>query len=79
VEEVVEDIKNREYQRVWLVGGGLVASSFMQKGLVDEYIIAIIPVILGSGISLYQSAPEQKLKLIETKAYSSGVVKLHYS
>ncbi|BAZ11211.1 deaminase-reductase domain-containing protein [Calothrix sp. NIES-4071] len=78
VEEVIEDIKSREYQRVWIVGGVAVASAFMQKQLVNEYIITIIPVILGSGISLYQSAPEQSLNLIETKAYSSDVVKLHY-
>lgn len=78
VEEVIEDVNKKGYQRVWLVGGGKVAASFMELGLVSEYIIGVIPIILGSGISLYQSVPEQKLDLIETNIYDSGVVGLHY-
>lgn len=78
VEEVVEDVKKKGYKRVWLVGGGKVAASFMEKGLVSEYIIGVIPIILGAGISLYQSVPEQNLDLIETNTYSSGVVGLRY-
>ena len=78
VEEVVEDVKKKGYKRVWLVGGGKVVASFMKRGLVSEYIIGVIPIILGSGISLYQSVPEQNLDLIETNAYSSGVVGLRY-
>ena len=79
VEEVVEDAQKRGYQRVWLMGGGKVASSFMKKGLVDEYIITIIPVILGAGISLYQSVPELNLNLISEKYYAFGAVELHYT
>lgn len=78
VEEVVEDVKKKGYKRVWLVGGGKVAASFMEQGLVSEYIIGVIPIILGAGISLYQSVPEQNLDLIETNIYDSGVVGLHY-
>lgn len=78
VEEVVKDVNKKGYQRVWLVGGGKVAASFMEQGLVSEYMIGVIPIILGSGISLYQSVPEQKLDLIETNTFSSGVVGLRY-
>lgn len=78
IEDVVEDVKKKGYKRVWVVGGGKVASSFMEKGLVSEYIIGVIPIILGAGISLYQSVPEQNLDLIETNTYSSGVVGLRY-
>lgn len=78
VEEVIEEIERKGYQRVWLVGGAKVASLFVQRGLVDEYIITIIPIILGAGISLYQSVPESRLHLIEAKADLSGTVELHY-
>jgi dihydrofolate reductase len=78
IEEVVEDANRKGYKRVWLVGGGKVASSFMNRGLVDEYIITVIPTILGSGISLYQSLEELKLDLIEVKSYPSGLVELRY-
>ena len=78
MEEVLKYIKKKSYKRVWLMGGGNLISSFINRGLVDEYIIAIIPTILGSGISLYQSVTELKLDLISANSYSSGVVELHY-
>ena len=78
VEEVVEEVKKREYQRVWLMGGGKLFSSFMNKNLVDEFFIFIVPIILGSGISLYQSIPELKLKPIDTESYPNGDVGIHY-
>ncbi|HBK66432.1 MAG TPA: dihydrofolate reductase, partial [Cyanobacteria bacterium UBA11166] len=40
--------------------------------------ITVIPIILGSGISLYQSLPEVKLDFIQLKSYSSGMVELCY-
>lgn len=78
VEEVLKNVKEKDYKRVWLMGGGNLASSFINRGLVNEYIIAIVPTILGSGISLYQSVTELKLELVSTKSYSSGIIELHY-
>ncbi|NJM90605.1 MAG: dihydrofolate reductase [Hydrococcus sp. RU_2_2] len=78
VEAIVKNIQKQGFQRVWLVGGGKVASIFIEKGLVDEYFIFVIPIILGSGISLYQSLSELKLHLIDTKSYPLGIVELHY-
>jgi dihydrofolate reductase len=78
IEEVINEINQKGYQRVWVIGGGKVASAFMQRNLVDEYIITIIPMILGAGISLYQFVPELKLNLISAKSDSSGMVELYY-
>ncbi len=78
VEEVLKKVKEKKYKQVWLMGGGNLISSFVNRGLVNEYIIAIIPTILGSGISLYQSVTELKLDFVSTKSYSSGIVELHY-
>ncbi len=78
VEEVIEDVQEKGYKRVWLMGGGFVASSFIKRGLVDEYIITVIPTILGAGISLYQSVPELKLLLVNVISHDSGRVELRY-
>lgn len=37
---------------IWLVGGGELAGSFAREGLVDRYILSIMPVMLGSGVPL---------------------------
>ncbi|WP_346291535.1 dihydrofolate reductase family protein [Sphaerothrix gracilis] len=66
------------YQRVWLVGGGWLASAFMQQNLVDEYVVTLVPRILGTGISLYQSVPEIELELVSAIPGALGLVTLHY-
>ena len=78
IAEVVDRVTQRGDRRVWVVGGGKVASQFIQQGWVDEYIIAVMPIILGAGISLFQNVPELRLNLIHQQSYASGVVMLHY-
>jgi dihydrofolate reductase len=78
LDDVLMEIQQQGYHRVWLVGGGKIISLFMQRGLVDEFIITVIPVILGVGIPLFASVPETVLELIQAKALSSGMTELHY-
>lgn len=77
---VVQDLLvEQQFERVWLVGGGELASAFQDARLIDEYIISIIPVVLGDGIPLFRSVDDgQTVDLAETKHYDTGVVQLHY-
>ena len=64
---------------VWLLGGANLAEQFRRAGLIDEYLIHVIPVILGRGVSLFGGdAPPTWLELVETQSYDDGVVMLHY-
>jgi dihydrofolate reductase len=78
---VAEDLFVEEkYERVWLVGGGKLASAFQHARLIDEYIISIIPVILGDGIPLFQYVNDDgAVQLTGTQTFSSGVVQLSYT
>lgn len=78
VEEVLKTLTEQHHQRVWIVGGGKIASLFIQQELVDEYILFVMPTLLGSGLPLFQSVPELKLDLVGLDSYDSGVAKLHY-
>ena len=63
---------------IWLVGGAEIITTFMNFGFIDEIIISIIPVVLGSGISLFTNIQkETKFQLIETTEYD-GLVEIHY-
>jgi dihydrofolate reductase len=90
---VASDLDARGIRRAWLVGGGQLAGAFRAEGLIGEYILAVIPVILGAGIPLFGapapdlpvlpeasqlSMPVEALNLIEHKVYSNGVVQLRY-
>ena len=68
-----------ENENIWLVGGADITKEFLKNNLIDEFIITIIPIVLGEGIPLFaQGCGEHKLKLLNTKSYDSGVVQLHY-
>ena len=62
-----------------VVGGGELASTFIQLGLVDEYRFYFAPVVLGKGKPLFQSlAKRLDLTFIDSQVFSSRVVLLRY-
>lgn len=75
----VKHIAAEGVRRAWLVGGGKLAAAFRAEGLITEYIVSVIPVLLGAGIPLFDGpVPRSALRLIETKSYESGIVRLRY-
>ncbi len=66
-------------KNIYLFGGGVVIDSFIKADIIDEYIVGIIPVILGSGRKLFfDNNPYLKLKLLSIGA-DDGVVMLRYT
>ncbi len=62
------------------VDGGVTISSFLNANLVDEMIISLIPVVLGSGTPLFSKINNDKwCRLISSQAYSNGLVQLRYN
>ena len=63
------------------VGGVDIPSQLIELGLIDEYYFVVNPVIAGKGRRLFEgvSLPEKlRLKLVESKSFTSGHVALHY-
>ncbi|HET6351841.1 MAG TPA: dihydrofolate reductase family protein [Coriobacteriia bacterium] len=76
---VVEDLKSQGVRRVWLVGGGELAGAFQREGLITEYIISVIPVVMGSGRGVFGChGGFERLELVGTRAYAEGIVQLTY-
>jgi len=47
--------------------------------LIDEFIISVIPVLLGDGIKLFKDGrPEQRLEFITAKTFETGLIQLYY-
>ena len=85
-EEFAQTVAARHSGTVWLVGGGNLAEQFRLAGLIDEYLVFVIPVILGRGIPLTsprhsgesRKPPPTRLELVDSQAYDDGVVMLRY-
>jgi dihydrofolate reductase len=78
-EKVLGELGTRDLQRAWLVGGAVLAASFRAVGLITEFIVSVIPTILGDGIPLFGAAgPEERLHLIESAPFKDGIVQLRY-
>jgi dihydrofolate reductase len=57
----------------------MLAQTFMQLDLIDEYRININPTVLGRGKALFAGVTRPfALKLLESKTFQSGVVALRY-
>ena len=69
----LEDVKH-----IW-IDGGVTISQFLDHQLVDTMTLSIIPVILGSGISLFSViSKELQCHLVSSRCFPSGLVKLEY-
>lgn len=79
IEKKVRDIKNAKGKDIWLFGGALLTSSLLNAGLVDEIGMAVHPILLGEGKLLFSGIRKRiKMRLIDSKSYSSGLVYLTY-
>ncbi|OKP78517.1 dihydrofolate reductase [Paenibacillus sp. P3E] len=81
-ENVGEEIKNLKEQPgkdMVILGSPRFAHYLMQLDLIDEYKITVSPVLIGSGLPLFQGLKEKiDLKLIENKTFDSGAIGLVY-
>lgn len=76
---VIEEERKKEGKDIYLFGGGVLIDSFIKKDIIDEYIIGIIPTILGKGIPLFlENNPKIDLKLTKS-VVDKGIPILIYS
>lgn len=79
IKERVLAIKQEAGKNIWLYGGAKLITTFLNLDLIDEYRLAVHPVILGKGKPLFQHIEDShKLQLIEVKGYPSGVTLMSY-
>jgi dihydrofolate reductase len=81
--ELLNDRLRPRFRSLWVVGGGAVCGAVcgecLRRGLADELYFSILPVLIGDGISFFESLDRDvALHLAGVKAYKSGTVELRY-
>lgn len=76
--ELVRILKIKNGKNIWVFGGASVCNILIKEDLIDEYIIGIIPVIVGKGKRLFEDDnPMLRLK-IKNYSISEGITILEY-
>ena len=76
---LITDLKSRPGKNIYCDGGSLIVNELLKDNLIDEFIISIIPIILGDGIELFnRGIAEMAIKLKGFKKFKKGLVQLHY-
>jgi dihydrofolate reductase len=73
-------LREKKGKDIWMMGGAGIIASFLDEGEIDEFMIFVIPTLIGEGIPLI--APRRRtlpLTLISCTKFIDGVVKLHYA
>ena len=80
IQTLIDELKNKPGKNIFIDGGAQIVNELLKKQLIDEFIISIIPIVLGQGVRLFHdNNPEQVLKLIATQHFDTGLVQLHYT
>jgi dihydrofolate reductase len=78
VSGTVARLRGESTEDIFLFGSADLAASLIPHGLIDEFRIAVNPVVLGGGTPLFKQGERVKLKLLDSKAHSTGIVILRY-
>jgi dihydrofolate reductase len=72
--DAVARLKREPGKDMVVLGSGVLVESLMRSDLVDEYVLQIHPLVLGSGRRLFNEGCAIPLKLIESTTTTRGVV-----
>ena len=73
--EGIRRIKSQDGPNLVLSGSSTLTSTLLQLGLADEVLLAVNPVLLGTGKRLFaQGTPARSFELVSTQAFPSGII-----
>jgi len=79
IKELVLGLKKKPGKNIFCDGGSEVVHQLLEKKLLDELIVSVVPTLVGNGIRLFKDGrPEQEFELLSATSFGSGLVQLKY-
>ena len=76
--EIVSSLAASGANRLY-IDGGITIQQFLRAGLINRLIISRLPILIGVGIPLFGSVPQDiRLRHIQTRTYPGGMVQSEY-
>jgi dihydrofolate reductase len=76
--EEVEKLKRQAGKDVYIFGSAVLSTTLTRHRLIDEYRLALVPVLLGRGNPLFKESPRTMMKLLEARQLKNGCVIVRY-
>jgi dihydrofolate reductase len=75
----VTDLKRDVDGNIFVFGSGALSAALLGAGLFDEYRLAIVPIVLGTGTTLFgRKLPRVPMHIKEIRSFATGAVFLRY-
>lgn len=79
IEERIHQLRQEDGKHIWLYGGSKIVSTMANLNLIDEFRIAIMPILLGSGKPLFSDIQRSiSLDCLGITSSAAGVIELKY-
>ena len=80
--DIVGELSRRKQsldKTIYIFGSADLSDALLKAGIVDEVMLAIVPVQLGKGTPFFKDGARRDFDLIETKALSNGTILVRYA
>ncbi len=78
VPAAVADLKRRSETSLVIMGSGALIGSLLTADLIDEYLLTIAPLVLGTGRRMFPEGVDTSLRLTDSTTTSKGVIVATY-
>lgn len=77
--ELVTSLKAKPGKTIFCDGGAQVVDELLRLGVIDEFVISIIPTLIGGGTRLFKDGrPGADVQFVDAKTFDTGLVQLRY-
>jgi dihydrofolate reductase len=77
--EALKIAEERGFERLLLIGGGIINGSFLKENLIDEIYLDVHPFVLGKGIKLFENFENRvNVEMISEEKLDNNQILLHY-
>lgn len=78
VVEALTKLKQLPGRNISMIGSGSLVRSLLHDDVLDELRLLVHPIVVGRGKKLFAGDVQKKLKLVDSKTFTTGVVHLIY-
>lgn len=76
--DAVAELKQHGEEDLGILGSGRLIHSLVRRDLIDEYVLLIMPIVLGTGLRLFPEGHKVRLRLVESLTSTTGVIFARY-